>query len=174
MALAVVIMLPTMFDIFVYALPAFAALITIFCVIELNKKWALGVYAGAAIISVLIVPNKEAAILYAAFFGYYPILKAIFESKIKSRVLEYILKFLVFNVSVIISYAILVKVMGMPFDKLMGITDKESLLGRYGVPLFLALGNFAFIVLDFYYGFMATLYVKRMQKIFRKMFRLKR
>ena len=45
-ALSVVLMLPTAFEIFVYALPAIAGMLTLFCVIELGKSWAAGVYAA--------------------------------------------------------------------------------------------------------------------------------
>ena len=64
-ALSVVLLIPTALEIFVYALPAFAGVITMFCVIEMGKSWAFGVYAATAIIGMLVLPNKEAAVLYA-------------------------------------------------------------------------------------------------------------
>ena len=54
-ALSVVLLIPTALEIFVYALPAFAGVITLFCVIEMGKSWALGVYAATAIIGMLVV-----------------------------------------------------------------------------------------------------------------------
>ena len=114
-ALSVVILMPTALDLFVYALPAMAGMLTMFCVVELNRKWSIGVYTAVSLISLLLVPNKEAAIMYVAFFGYYPIVKSVLESKLP-KIPEYICKFLIFNLSVICAYAVLIKLLGMPFD----------------------------------------------------------
>ena len=81
-ALSVIILMPTALDLFVYALPAMAGMLTMFAVIELGKKWSFGVFTAVSLISVLLVPNKEAAVMYLAFFGYYPIAKAFLESKL--------------------------------------------------------------------------------------------
>lgn len=70
-----------------YALPAAAGMLIVFMVIETDKKWAFGVYAAVAILGVLLVPDKEVAVMYIAFFGYYPILKAVMESKLRPRAL---------------------------------------------------------------------------------------
>ena len=146
-ALSVVILMPTALDLFVYALPAMAGMLTMFCVVELNRKWSIGVYTAVSLISLLLVPNKEAAIMYVAFFGYYPIVKSILESKLP-KIPEYICKFLIFNLSVICAYAVLIKLLGMPFDELMGITEDDGLLKRFAVPVMLLLGNLVFIVFD--------------------------
>lgn len=43
-----------------------------------GRGWAAGVYATVALLSILLFPGT-AAIAFAAFFGYYPILKSVFE-----------------------------------------------------------------------------------------------
>ena len=63
------------------ALPAISGLFVAVIVIEVDKKWALGVWAAVSVLSLIVVPNKEAAIIYAVFFGYYPVLKSVLESK---------------------------------------------------------------------------------------------
>lgn len=174
MALSVVILIPTALEFFVYALPAMAGLIIMFCVIELNKRWAAGVFAGAAVISLLLVPNKEAAVLYAAFFGYYPILKAIFESKLP-RALEYSVKYICFNVAMVAAYFVLIKVFGMPFDQLMGIDDSSpAFFAKFAVPIMLAAGNVIFFFYDLCLTRMASVYVNVWQSKLRKRFRFKR
>ncbi len=171
-ALSVVVLMPTALELFVYALPAFAGMLIMFSVVELDKKWAFGIYAAVSVLSLMLVPNKEAAILYAAFFGYYPILKAILESKLP-KVPEYILKFAVFNVSMIASYAILIKVLGMPFDELMGIEGETGFLAEYMLPIMLGLGNVAFILFDVATTRIITVYLRVWQKKFRKLFPFK-
>lgn len=170
-ALSVVLMLPTAFEIFVYALPAIAGMLTLFCVIELGKSWAFGVYAASSAIGLLLIPNKEAVVLYVAFFGYYAILKAIFESKLP-RAVEYLLKFLVFNLSVVAAYALLVKLFGMPLDQILGV-DEDVSWGRHAVPVFLVMGNLVFLLYDFCLTRIATAYIKVLQKKLHKLFRFK-
>lgn len=171
-ALSVVVLMPTALEVFVYALPAFAGMLIMFSVVELDKKWAFGIYVAVSVLSLMLVPNKEAAVLYAAFFGYYPILKAILESKLP-KVPEYILKFAVFNLAMIASYAVLIKVLGMPFDELMGIEGETGFLARYMLPIMLGLGNIAFIFFDIATTRIITVYLRVWQKKFRKLFPFK-
>ncbi len=171
-ALSVVIMIPTALEVFVYALPAFAGMLIMLSIVELDKKWAAGIFAAVSLISLFLVPNKEAAILYVSFFGYYPILKALFESRLP-KWLEYVLKFTVFNVSMIASYLVLVKVLGIPFDELMGIEGEKGFFAEYAVPALLGLGNIAFIVYDVATTRIITAYLLVWQKKFRKMFPFK-
>lgn len=173
-ALTVVLMIPTVIGSFVYVFPAIASMIVLFCVIELNKKWAFGVFAGASIISLVAIPNKEAAVIYAAFFGWYPIAKAIIESKRFHRIIEYVIKFALFNFSVILAYVLIIRIMGIPYEQLMGIEEGDYFLAKYGIYLFIVLGNLAFVMLDRLFTLYATIYLRRYQKIFRKTFRFKR
>ncbi|MBQ7118034.1 MAG: hypothetical protein IJN88_07470 [Clostridia bacterium] len=171
-ALSVVILMPTALEIFVYALPAMAGMLVMFSVIELDKKWAFGIYAAVSILSLMLVPNKEAAVLYTAFFGYYPILKAVLESRLP-KVPEYILKFAVFNVSMLASYAVLIKVLGMPFDELMGLEGETGFLAEYMLPVVLILGNITFAFFDIALTRIVTTYLRVWQKKFRKLFPFK-
>ncbi len=171
-ALSVVLLIPTALDVFVYALPAMAGILVMFCVVELGKGWSAGVYVAVSFLSLLLVPNKEAAVLYVAFFGYYPIIKAILESKM-SRFIEYILKFVIFNFSVVIAYVFLVKVFGLPFDELMGIDGTDSFFSKFAIPVMLVLGNIVFIVFDIALTRMVTAYLRVWQKKFRKLFPFK-
>lgn len=62
-----------------YAFPTFAGILTVVIVIEIGYGYAVAVYAATAILSFLLVPDKEAALMYAIFFGFYPILKGLIE-----------------------------------------------------------------------------------------------
>ena len=169
-ALSVILLIPTALDIFVYALPAIAGFLTLFCVIELGKSWAFGVYFATALLSVLLVPNKEAAVMYTAFFGYYAIVKALLENSRIPRVVEYLLKFLVFNVSVILAYLVLIHVFGMPLDDVLGI-DGDVWWSKYALPVMLVLGNVVFLAFDFALTRMAMVYLKVLQPKLHKLFR---
>lgn len=172
-ALSVVILMPSVIGVLCYALPVMASVLILFAVIEIDKKWAFGCYAATSVLSLMLIANKEAVIYYVAFFGYYPIVKAVLEGKNIPRVLEYILKFTVFNVTMVLAVVVLVKVMGMPYEDIMGIEDKTSLFAKYAVPIMLGLGNIAFILLDFCLTRYVTIYLRFWRKKFRKLFPFK-
>ena len=169
-ALSVVILIPSAVQVFVYTLPAMSGMLTMLAVVEIDKKWAIGSYVAASLIGLLFVANKEAVVYYVAFFGYYPVVKALLESKMP-RVAEYILKFLVFNVSIILSGVVLVKVFGMPYNDLLGIDGESAFFTKYALPIMLGMGNVVFILYDVALTRLLTAYVLVWQKRFRKLFK---
>lgn len=162
-ALSVVIMMLTVIPVMTYSAPAFAGILLMVIVIEINKKWAFGVYVAVGILSLLLAADKEAAVMYVAFFGYYPIIKAILESKLP-KLLEWISKFLIFNVTMVASYFVLIRVFGLSMDDM-------NELGKYGPLILLAMGNVVFVVFDIAITRLATLYIYKWQKPFRKLFK---
>ena len=94
-----------------YAVPAVAGLFIMVAVIEAGYKWALGAYAAASVL-VFLFAEPEGKLLYICFFGYYPILKAVFDRR-KSRTLEWILKLAVFNAAIIAVYAVFARLFGL-------------------------------------------------------------
>lgn len=172
-ALSVVLMLPTVMGLWTYALPAFAGILIMFAIIELDKKWALGIYVAVSILSLILLPNKEAAVFYACFFGHYPILKAIIESKQIPRVVEWIIKIVIFNVSVLAAAFIMLKVFGMPLSELLGTEGETAWWVEYAVPITLIIGNITFIAFDYLLTTAVVIYLNKWQKRFRKMFPFK-
>ena len=72
-----------------------ASLIAAVIVIEYGTASAWSVYGVSAILSLLLLPQKFPAVMYAFFFGYYPIVKQKIE-KMRSRLVQWSLKSLVF------------------------------------------------------------------------------
>ena len=140
---------------FEYICPMFAGTLMIMIVIEVSKEWAFATYAAVAMLTIFITPDKEATMLFIFLFGYYPILKSIIE-KIKSRFVEWVIKITVFNVAVICSYWILINVFGAG-----QVLDSLGDWGKYGLLVFLGLGNISFIMYDvFWLSSAVNLYVK--------------
>ena len=138
-ALAVVIMLTSYFPYVTYATPALGGIVFAAITIETDRKWAFGSYIACSVL-VMLMCEKEAATLFVGFFGYYCILKGVIEQYFRG-ILEHILKHLVFSVSMIIGYAVIVFVFGIPFD--------ES--GQFGYWFYLAMlvaGNIVFAIYD--------------------------
>ena len=139
-ALSLLIMFLTAFPYMTYALPAIAGAVLIPVVIELGIKWAWMVYACVSFLSLLIAPSLEAKVMFIAFFGYYPIVKALLE-RLHNRVLEWLLKYLIFNVAVVGAYFLSMRFFGL---------DKDSfVIFGMNLPLvFLLLGNVEFLIYD--------------------------
>ena len=78
---------------------AMASIIVVYAVIELKGVWPYLIYAVTSLISLLILPDKFASVIYFLFAGYYPMLKLLFE-KMRKPVVEWILKLVVFNAAI--------------------------------------------------------------------------
>lgn len=146
-----------------YTLPAVSGALLAIIVIEINKKWATGAYIAISLLSLLIVADKEAAMFFVAFFGYYPIIKEVIEDKLP-KVLEWIVKLLLFNVAAVIAYVVIIYVFGIPFDEM-------EEYGKYSALILLAMGNVIFILYDYCMTSLISLYYQRWQKSFHNLFK---
>lgn len=147
-----------------YALPALAGVLVIFIVIEIDKKWAFGVYSAVGILAFLLVHDKEVAMMYIAFFGYYPIIKALLESKMPVA-LGWIIKVLLFNVTMVAAYVVLIYLMGITVDEI------AEYGGKVAVPMLLGAGTVAFIAYDIALTRIITLYMIKWRKYFKRYFK---
>ncbi len=164
-ALSLVIMLLTaVIPYLEYALPAIAGALLILMVIEINKKWAVCAYAAVSILSILILANKETAMMYIAYFGCYPILKPVLESKIKNNGVCLLVKLLVSNAAIVAAYIIIVKVFGIPIEELENG-------GKWILPALLAAANIMFVLYDICLTRLVTVYLLKWQKKFRNIFK---
>ena len=80
------------------ALAVIAGLATAVALIECGFLHATLLYVTVSVLGLLILPVKGTAILYALFFGYYPILKSLAERP-HSRVIEWLLKLAILNIA---------------------------------------------------------------------------
>lgn len=111
-----------------------ASLAGIAAVVEYGIAGGMFVYIGSAILGLLIVPSKALVGLYAAFFGPYPVVKALAEKR--GRVIEWSLKIILFNIALSLAEFVLK----------MTIFDISGI--KYGTALLYVLGNAVFVVFD--------------------------
>jgi len=78
------------------ATTAIAGFLTAAALMMYGYGWSAGVYAVTSLLAFLLLPAKECAIYYAAFFGYYPIAKSLFE-RCKRRYLSWTFKGLLYT-----------------------------------------------------------------------------
>ncbi len=158
---AALMMLASIIPFLTYAIPALAAILVMFMRIECDWKWALGVYAGTAIVSALVVPEKEAVAIYIALIGYYPLLKLLFDKL--PKIVGYIVKAAFFVGVIVATYYIIMHIFGISTELL---EDTQGFM----IPLLVVLGLAAFIMYDIAIEKLEIAYYRKWQKQFRKLF----
>lgn len=131
-------------------------------VIEADKRYAFIAYCASAVL-VFIMAEPEAKMLYIMFFGYYPIIKSTFEG-LKSRILEYVLKFIVFNTAVVAAYLLMTAVFQIP------IGDMGE-FGKYTSIILLVAANLVFPIYDIAVSRMAQFYIVRVHPSVSRIFK---
>lgn len=124
-----------------YAFPCISGALLAVVVLETGYVSAFTVYFAVSVLSALFVADKEAALYYIAFLGFYPILKGLIE-KIKSKVIQYILKLLIFNGCMIGGFFASISLLSVP-------KESFNIFGIYLPWVFLVLGNIIFVIYDF-------------------------
>ena len=135
---------------------SFAAIASLFAasaLIEAGWGAAVFVYAGAGLLSGLLLPSKDGVLLYLLFFGYYPIVKSLVERLPKA--LSWAVKLLVFNGAF--------TVLRLFFQGLFA----PGLMAISPVPLY-RLMSAAFCVFDLGYSKLLHFYAQRISKYLRK------
>ena len=155
-ALSVVIMLLTnIMPSMMYVIPIITGAI-VFAINEIiGKKWALGVFFVTSLISFILLADKEAALNYTLFFGYYPLLKPLYEKL--PKVFSWGVKVFAFNVALVAIGLIVTFIFKLPF------LDED--FGKLTIPLFAVLFNMVFIM----YDIMFTVFKSRLAPLFNKL-----
>lgn len=158
-ALAATFMLTSYFPYLTLAIPGIAGLFMLMPLVEVGKGYAFlayGVSSGIALLSA----EPEAACVYVCLLGYYPILKALIE-KLKSRVLEWILKIGVLNLAIAAVYLLTTFIFRISIEDL-------GELGKYGVYIFVATCNIVFVIYDIAVSRVGMLYMVKIHPLVRK------
>ena len=146
-----------------FALPAMAGILLIAVVVENGYQTATMVYVAVSILSLFMCPDKEAAMMFIGFFGFYPIIKGKLE-KIKWKPLQYLVKFAVFNTAIVCSYWVIINLFGLT-----EILEEMGAFGKYTLLVTLGMGNLVFTTFDFALSRIMYAYVHILRKrIFRR------
>lgn len=164
-ALSVVIMLATYLSpLLVYTAPPFAGILLIVILEELDLKWAFGTYVAISLLSLFMIADKEAAVFFTLFFGYYPILRAFFSTKIKKKQVLLLLGWIVFNVASAAAILLCAFVFHIDYGEFY-----EN--GKLFVILTIFLMNVVFIVYDFLLVRVHTYYRLKIKSKIKKIFK---
>lgn len=136
-----------------YALPALAGAMLIAVVVENGSKTALLVYVSVSVLSLFIVPDREASMIFIVFLGYYPIVKEKLE-RIRPRLVEFLCKLALFNITIVGGYLLVIYVLGMP-EMLSNLGE----FGQYSAAILLGMANVTFVLYDFALTRYISLYI---------------
>ena len=110
-ALMVVLMLlGTMIPATEYLCPALAGVLIIPVVWEFGGKSGGLLYAAVALLSLILAPNKEAALFFVLLFGWYPLARPRLQH-LKAKALRVVLKLVLFNAALAAIFALLLFVL---------------------------------------------------------------
>lgn len=138
-ALAVVIMsLGGLIPVATFVCPMLCMLILAFVTKMSGDRIGWAWYGAVAILGMLLGPDKEAAAVFL-FLGFYPIVKP----KLDEIRLGILLKLALFNVLILLMYALLIHLFGMA-----QIAAEYQELGTIMTVVMLLLGNVTFFLLD--------------------------
>ena len=156
-ALAVVVMiLAGAIGIGTFAGPVLALAVLLPVLEEYGPRTAAAAYAAAALLGVLLVPEPELALVYAAF-GWYPILRPRIAC-LPSCLLRLAVKLLLCTAVILVLYGLVLRLLGLAGD-LAGASRMCSLA-------LLVLGNLTFLLLDQALGRLSVLWRRKLRKRF--------
>ena len=123
-----------------------ASLAIVVLVIERGGVYPWMTYGVTALLSLLLLPNKVPALVYACFMGFYPILKEKIEG-LRLRPVRLLIKLSLFNLSVLLMWLLARAIMG------------EVPLGAH-VAVIAALLNGVFLFYDYALSVLITSYLR--------------
>ena len=105
---------------------------------EYGTKTAAVAYGAAAILALLLVPDRETALVFVAL-GWYPLLRPPL-ARIHSRLVRFLAKLAVCNAVIAVLYGLILRLMGLTADLLDA--------ARWMNLLLLVMGNITFLIMD--------------------------
>ena len=139
-----------------FCAPLLAMVILLPILEEYGPRTAAAAYGAAAILALLLVPDRETALVFAAF-GWYPLLRPRL-GHIHSRPVRLLVKLAVCNTIIAVLYGLILRLMGLTADLL----DASHWMNL----LLLLLANVTFLVMDRALERLTILWHRKLRKRF--------
>mgnify|MGYP001071019743 CR=1 FL=1 len=136
-----------------WGIVAAAGLLPAAAVASVGVKAGILCWAGASVLMLLLAPDKFCALLFAALFGLYPVVKSLAERP-RKKPLEYLAKLAFFNAAFTALYLTMAAAM---------LGSLPEVLGGSVWLLYLA-GNVAFLLYDYGFSRLIAVYIARVQR----------
>ncbi len=151
-----IMMLGNLIPLATFCCPALAGLMLIPVFVECGERMSWSAYAAIALLSLILSPDKESALLFL-FLGHYPVLRWRL-TQIRSPLLRVGAKLLVFNLAAGLTYVCGVFVLGL--------TQLAAEYREMGLAMALAcllIGNVTLLIYDRLLMIMTQLYINRLR-----------
>lgn len=141
--LSLVLMLSgSIFPFATFLAPALSGILLLPIAIEFGAATGFVLYAAIALLSIFMVPDKEMALIFIFFLGYYPLLKHKLDS-LRAKILRWVTKLAVFNGSVFAMYGVILFLF-----PIVALTDEIKSMGALFLAVLLLAGNVTFVIYD--------------------------
>ena len=154
---AAVMLLGGVIPLATFCCPALAGFALIPLVFDCGRVYAWSAYAAIALLSLMLCPDKEAALLFV-FLGYYPVLKWDIDVRIRRPWPRRLVKLALWNIAIGLMYALIFFVLKL--DQIMADYRDATLAMTL---LTLMLGNVTLMLYDVALVRFALLYVRRLR-----------
>ena len=156
-ALAVVVLLlGGVIGVGTFAAPVLAMAVLLPVLEECGPRAAGTAYAAVTLLALMLVPDRELALVYAGF-GWYPLLRPRI-ARIPSRPLRLAVRLAVCNGVIFVLYGLLLRLLGLTAD----LAEMSPVMNA----ALLALGNAVFLLLDVVLARLTNLWRRKLRKRF--------
>ena len=137
----VVLMMGSLIPAALYACPILAMAALLPLRERFGRRAALTTYAAVSLLAILLVPEKELALLYT-FFGWYVPLQPVLD-RLRPRPLQVLVKLMLANLATIVLYSLLVFVFQMQ-----AVIEEFAELNTLWLMILLVSANCLFVLTD--------------------------
>ena len=137
-----------------YAIPALSGLFIMIVLFEVGRGYALGGFVCSALLNFL-TGDIVSSILFVLFFGYYPILKAVYDKR-QNKILQWSLKTVSFTAAAVIGFFAFKIIIGLEIGDL-------YIWGKHTVVLILVVLYAVFVLYDIALSQAAGFYFSRIR-----------
>ena len=155
----VILYLGSFIEVLDISMAVLASLFTTVIVIEYGRGAPWSVFGVTSVLSLILLPQKLPALMYALFFGYYPILKEYIE-KIRSRLICVVIKLCIFAGATAL-LLVLTKIF---------VVEIDVPAGPIMTAIFIVLAALTLILYDMALTRMVSYYIFRLRHRFKKLF----
>ena len=153
----VVLLLGGLFSLAVYCAPLLAMAVLLPVLEEYGPGTAGAAYGAVAILALLLVPDREAALVYV-FFGWYPLLRPRIAA-LPSLPVRLVFRLGVCGLSMFLLYGVTIRLLGLT-----AVT--EELGGGWLTAALAAMGCAVFLLLDLALGRLTVLWRRKLRRRF--------
>lgn len=144
-----------------YCAPMLAGMALLPVLAECPERYAWMTWAATAVLGVLLVPDRELALVYALVLGPYPMLKERID-RLHAAPVRLACRLAAFNAAVLLCYGLLLVVFPLP-----GLMEEFTAGGTLLAVATLVTGNLAFLVYDAALRGMMVVYHRRLRPLLR-------